>query len=172
MEWADACRWLKQKGTAYAPAEVIRDIAQRFPWLSGWIDFHPADEPLTFGDWVVSCWRVNHGHNGYAYAYRFENRKTGFKWAYCSDSINLNEGEKAPLRGLDLLVLGTSFYEEPYPFETRSVYDVVEAIELHSELAPGRMLLTHLSHDIDVERNDGLPNGMEFARTGMSTELD
>ena len=35
VEWADACRWLKQKGTAYAPAEVIRDIAERFPWCRG-----------------------------------------------------------------------------------------------------------------------------------------
>jgi phosphoribosyl 1,2-cyclic phosphate phosphodiesterase len=172
VEWADACRWTKERGTAYAPAEVIREILGRFPWLTGWIDFKPADEPLEIGLWTIRSWRVYHGHNGYAYAYRFENRETGYAWAYCSDSIGLDEEQKAPLAGADLIVLGTSFYEEPFPYSTRSVYDVMEALELNEELRPGEMLLTHMSHDIDLRHDYGLPGGVQYAAAGLRRVLE
>lgn len=171
VEWADACRRTKQKGTAFAPAEVIPAILDRFPWLESWIDFLPCDEPLRLGSWTIRCWRVNHGHNGYSYAYRFEQAETGLSWAYCSDAIGLDDGMKAPLRGCRLVILGTSFYEEPYSYETRSLYDVKEAIELQRELQPGELLLTHLSHDIDLMRDYGLPAGMAFAQTGLTRRI-
>ncbi|OXM16437.1 MBL fold metallo-hydrolase [Paenibacillus herberti] len=171
IEWADACRWTKEKGIAYAPQEVIDEIKGRFPWLDRWIEFRAADEPLQFGSWTVSCWRVYHGHNGYAYAYRFEQKSTGYAWVYCSDSIGLDESQKRPMMNCELIVLGTSFYKEPYPFHTRSVYDVKEALELLLELQPAEMLLTHLSHDIDSTRNYELPAGVHFASSGLERSL-
>ncbi|MCM3748935.1 MBL fold metallo-hydrolase [Paenibacillus pasadenensis] len=169
IEWADACRWTKQKGEAIAPREVIAEILARFPWLDRWIDFLPADEPLQIGSWTVSSWRVHHGHNGYAYAYRFQQKD--FAWAYCSDSIGLDDNQKEPLRNCRLIVLGTSFFEEPYPYHTRSVYDVKEALQLREELQPGEMLLTHLSHDIDLTRDYELPDGIGFALSGTERSL-
>lgn len=171
VEWADACRWTESRGQAYAPSEVIGEVLGRFPWLKGHIDFHPLDEPRLFGDWEATSWRVHHGKNGYAYAFRFEHRTTGRAFAYCSDSIGLTEEQKRPFKGLDLFILGTSFYHEPFPFETRSVYDVTEAIGLMEELRPSQMLLTHLSHDIDLRTDYRLPQGMAFARTGMKVEV-
>ncbi|MGU3473276.1 MBL fold metallo-hydrolase [Paenibacillus sp. D51F] len=172
VEWADACRWTKQRGMAYAPAEVIPDILARFPWLDRWIDFTPIEEPLVIGCWSIRSWRVHHGHNGYAYAYRFDHGETGYAWAYCSDSIGLDNMQKEPLRGADLIVLGTSFYHEPYPYAGRSVYDVTEALELREELQPGEMLLTHMSHDIDLRRPYGLPDNVKYAEAGMRRILD
>ncbi|WP_128660722.1 MBL fold metallo-hydrolase [Paenibacillus sp. 598K] len=171
-EWADVCRWTGVRGEAHAPAEVIEEVLQRFPWLDRQIDFQPIDGGRTIGDWRVATWRVNHGKNGYSYAYRFDHQATGYAWVYCSDAIALTEQELAPMQGLDLLVLGTSFFREPYPFHTRSVYDVTEGIALAAQLQPSLAVFTHLSHDIDLPlRAQELPEGCMFARTGLRLEL-
>ncbi|MEV5028197.1 MBL fold metallo-hydrolase [Paenibacillus sp. LPE1-1-1.1] len=171
VEWADACRWTTKRGLAYAPSEVIKEILDRFPWLGNQIQFESFDQPIQLGKWQVSSWRVNHGKNGYAYAFRFENRDTGYKWVYCSDSIGLTDEQQAKLAALDLLVLGTSFYHEPFAYETRSVYDVLEAVELVRKWNPKRTLLTHMSHDIDLQKNYELPEQMRFAHTGLKIDL-
>lgn len=171
IEWADACRWMKKRGQAYAPSEVIKEILDRFPWLSNQIQFHSFDEPIMIGKWQAYSWRVNHGKNGYAYAFRFENIETGCTWVYCSDSIGLTDEQQKHLAHLDLLILGTSFYHEPFAYETRSVYDVVEAIELVNKWGPKRTIFTHMSHDIDLRRDYKLPGQLQFARTGMEITL-
>ncbi|NIK67971.1 MULTISPECIES: MBL fold metallo-hydrolase [unclassified Paenibacillus] len=170
-EWADACRWLGVKGEAYAPAEVIAEILQRFPWLGRNISFIPIDRPCSFGSWEVSAWKVNHGKNGYAYAFRFDQKESGIAWAYCSDSIGLTDEQQKPLHGLDLLVLGTSFYKENFRYETRSVYDVTEALELLPVWGPKKTLFTHLSHDIDLRKKYPLPSHADFALTGMEISV-
>lgn len=171
VEWADACRWMKKRGNAYAPSEVIAEITERFPWLANHIQFHSFDEPITIGKWRAISWRVNHGKNGYAYAFRFEHLTSSYSWVYCSDSIGLTEQQQLPLQKLDLLVLGTSFYHEPFAYETRSVYDVVEAAELVEKWKPKRTVLTHLSHDIDLTKEYPLPASMSFAHTGLMIEV-
>lgn len=70
--------------------------------------------------------------------------------------------------GLELLILGTSFYKEPFPIETRSVYDVTEALELLSVIQPKTSIFTHLSHDLDLSREYELPEEVTFAKTGMT----
>lgn len=170
-EWYDVCRWTGKNGEAYAPSEVIEEILQRFPWLESRINFHPFDGTLAIGKWKTMSWRVNHGKNGYAYAFRFEHAASGFSWVYCSDSIGLTEDQQKPIFGVDLLILGTSFYREPYPYDTRSVYDVTEAIQLAGKWRPKRMILTHMSHDIDLRFDYLLPSGIEFAQTGMTIDI-
>jgi len=170
-EWADACRWLDRKGTVRAPKETIEEVTIRFPWLDRSIAFHPADEGFRLGGWNARVWRVNHGHNGHAFAYRFDHAETGWSWAYCPDAIGLSETEKAPLEGLDLLVLGTSFWRETIPYERRSVHDVVEALELLRELEPREAVFTHLSHDIDLTRRHDLPENARFAEAGLTIRL-
>ena len=170
-EWYDSCRWTDSRGIAYSPSEVIGEIKGRFPWLTSRIDFRPFDEPIAIGSWLARAWRVNHGKNGYSYAFRFEHPITGYTWVYCSDAIDLTEDQQKPLLGVDLLILGTSFFHEPYPRETRSLYDVQEAIELFKEWRPKQAILTHMSHDIDIARTSALPAHVRFAEAGMSFEL-
>lgn len=168
-EWADACRWLERKGRIYAPKEVLDAINRQYPWLERNLDFHPVDEGILLAGWRVSGWKVNHGKNGYSYAYRLE--KNGYVWAYCPDSIALPPEQRLLLNGLDLLVLGTSFYHELAEFSTRSVYDVKEALELLRELKPKQTIFTHMSHDIDLRRDYALPDGVRYAVTGMNVPL-
>lgn len=171
VEWADACRWLSTQGEAFAPSEVIAEVLARFPWLQKQITFIAIDEPALFGQWEVSGWRVNHGKNGYSYAYRFEHRQSGTAWAYCSDAIGLTSEQQQPLFGLDLLVLGTSFYKENFDYETRSVYDVTEALVLIEEWRPKKVLFTHMSHDIDLRTQYSLPAHAAFAETGLEISI-
>ncbi|WP_054955881.1 MBL fold metallo-hydrolase [Paenibacillus dakarensis] len=168
-EWADACRWLGRKGNLYAPREVLEQIGRQYPWLSGHINMMEADTGITLCGWDITCWKVNHGKNGYSYAYRFE--KNGYAWVYNSDSIHLSEEEKKPLHGLDLLVLGTSFVHETAEFSTRSVYDMKEAAELLAEVKPKRAIYTHMSHDVDTRKKLDLPVGTELAAFGMVVKI-
>lgn len=170
-DWADACRWTDSIAQLYAPQEVLGEIRSRFPWAERHLMMNENDNGSEYGDWFITPWRVNHGKNGYSYAYHFENRKTLVRWAYCSDSINLTDQQKAPLSGLTLLVLGTSFVDEPYPLESRSVYDMKEGILLAEETKPVSVLFTHMSHDIDMNGNYELPPNIKLARTGMSVTL-
>lgn len=172
VEWADACRWLDMTAELRAPAEVLGDVKGRFPWVGGRLKMTACDDGWNYGGWRVTTWRVNHGKNGFAYAYRFEKQDgSGRAWAYCPDSFDLSDAEKQPLRGLSLLVLGTSFYEEPYPRDTRSLYDVREGIQLAAEVGAERTVFTHQSHDIDLRKDYGLPEGVRFALEGMTVEV-
>lgn len=167
VEWADACRWLDTTASVHAPGEVLDEVRRRFPWLENRLRMTANDEGMEYGEWIVKPWKVNHGKNGYAYAYRFDHRVSGRAWAYCSDSISLSDGEKAPLHGLELLVLGTSYFEEPFPLVSRSVYDMKEGLALAKEVGAKSVLFTHLSHDIDVRFDYGLPSHVRLAETGM-----
>ncbi|WP_238996537.1 MBL fold metallo-hydrolase [Paenibacillus pinistramenti] len=168
-EWADACRWLERKGRLYAPQEVIDIILRQYPWLDRNLELLPVDQGFTLAGWDIKGWKVNHGKNGYSYAYKLS--KPDYTWVYCSDSIGLPEDQKQPLHGLDLLVLGTSFYKEEAEYSGRSVYDMTEALELIAEVKPGRTIFTHMSHDVDLRRDYGLPAGIALAESGYTADL-
>ncbi|NOU96650.1 MBL fold metallo-hydrolase [Paenibacillus sp. LMG 31456] len=171
-EWADACRWLHKKGHVYAPEEVLQTLRRQFPWLENQLTYHDCGAGLDWGNWRIQPWKVCHGKNGFSYAYRFD--RTGaspYSWAYCSDAINLTDKEKAPLFGLQLLILGTNYYEEHADKATRSVYDMIEALELLDETKPDRALFTHMSHGVDIRTDYKLPSMVTLAVTGMRLNL-
>jgi len=168
-QFADACRWLDCKGHVYAPQDVIATINRTFSWLHANLEFHAIDEGLQFSEWDIKPWKVSHGKNGYAYAYRFNNSEAN--WVYCPDSINLQGEQKAPLYDLSLLILGTSFYDEPFDFETRSVYDVKEALDLIKDTKPKQVCFTHMSHGIDIMEAYDLPEHVRLATTGYTIQL-
>lgn len=171
VDWADCCRWREEAGLLYAPEEVLGEVRRRFPWLEAQLKMEGNDLGIRYGKWRITPWRVNHGKNGYAYAYRFDNGDSGAAWAYCSDAIALTEAQKAPLAGLKLLVLGTSYAKEPYSFDTRSVYDMEEGLRLAEELAPEAVVFTHLSHDVDAARDYGLPQHVRLAAAGLKLSV-
>ncbi|MEO3946052.1 MBL fold metallo-hydrolase [Gorillibacterium sp. CAU 1737] len=168
-EWADCCRWTKEKGILYAPAEVLTQVRERYPWLENQLHYREVDKGTRFGDWSITTKKVCHGKNGYSYAYRLQ--KAEYAFAYCPDAINLGAEEKAFLTGLDLLVLGTSYYKEEFDFHTRSVYDMTEAVELIREITPGRVYFTHMSHGVDVREPYPLPPHVSLAERGMRLPL-
>ncbi|MCL6457857.1 MAG: MBL fold metallo-hydrolase [Gorillibacterium sp.] len=168
-EWADACRWTKQKGILYAPREVLSAVRERYPWLENQLIYQAADDGLSFGGWQVTVQKVYHGKNGFAHAFRFV--KPNYSFVYCPDSISLGDEEKKFFENLDLLILGTSYYHEKFDFHTRSVYDMVEALELLKQIRPVRTLFTHMSHDVDVRRAYPLPAHVALTHRGMRVQL-
>jgi phosphoribosyl 1,2-cyclic phosphate phosphodiesterase len=168
-EWADSCRWTGRKGRLYAMPDVIGAVRERFPWVEGNLIYAAYEAGMSFGGWAIETQRVCHGKNGFSYALRFS--KDGYRWVYCPDSINLQGDEKRFLTGLDLLILGTSYYREEFDFQTRSVYDMVEAVELLGEVKPGSAVFTHMSHGVDIREAYPLPANVSLAEAGMSLEL-
>ncbi|MFC6332139.1 MBL fold metallo-hydrolase [Paenibacillus septentrionalis] len=165
-QWYDQCRYANVTPKLYAAQEVIDEIAARFPWLSSLITYVPIDEGMQLGDWRLRIWRVNHGRNGYSYAFRFDHQHTGASFVYCPDSIALTEEQQRLLLHVDVLIIGASFYQEPFPFETRSLYDVKELLELVPQWQPKKMWITHMSHAIDIRKKQSLPEHVYFAQTG------
>lgn len=170
-QWYDQCRSVESPAYLYAAQEVLNEINERFPWISREVNFVAIDDGIAFGDWNLSIWRVNHGHNGYSYAFRFEHRPDGLTWVYCPDSISLTEEQQQPLENLDLLIIGTSFYKEPFPIETRSLYDVTEVLECIKLWKPKQVRLTHLSHDINIAMTDKLPPHVQYAHIDKPIKL-
>lgn len=168
----DRARWTKLLCPVYLPEEVVPQARERFAYLERG-DFYPKYAPLkslesapgTFAGYQVRPVKVPHGWNGWSYALRFGGE--GGSWGYMSDCIGLQDLE--PWRDLDLLVLGTSFYHEAAPLEGRSVYDVLEGLELIAELKPQQTVLTHLGHGVDIRTP--LPEGVVFAQDGLVVEL-
>lgn len=168
---ADRARWTERPCPVYAPAEVLPALRERFGYLmrGAYLELAPLKalegSSRSFAGYRLTPVKVPHGFNGWAYAFRFDGPRSS--WAYVPDALGLTD--LAPWRGLALLVLGTSFYLETAPLETRSVYDVREARALIAELRPGRTVFTHLGHGVDVRKP--APPGTLYARDGLRLEL-
>ncbi|TVX94536.1 MBL fold metallo-hydrolase [Paenibacillus agilis] len=176
--YADCCRWMERRGQVYAPLEVLQTIQTMYPWLSLHITFTAIEDEWIWEDWVVTPIRVNHGKNGYSYAYRFDREvaiNSGevqtYSWLYASDAIGLDEQELKHFTELDVLILGTNFYEEPYEYHTRSVYDMVEALELIERICPRQTIFTHMSHGVDVRSDYKLPAHVKLASFGLELQV-
>jgi phosphoribosyl 1,2-cyclic phosphate phosphodiesterase len=72
--WADACRWLQRKGNLYARPDILEIIQKQYPWLRSHLHFHSLQGKGSseFLGWTLRSWKVNHGKNGYSYAFRFD----------------------------------------------------------------------------------------------------
>lgn len=167
---ADWGRWTSQTCPVYTPAEVLPQLQTRFGYLTsaGYqarTPFKSLPTRRTFAGYTVQEIRVPHGFNGFSYAFRFE--RNGKSWGYMPDCLNLSE--LGPWRGLELLVLGASFYRETAPVESRSVYDVQEATALVAELKPKKIVLTHLGHGVDGRKP--APEGLQYAFDGLVIPL-
>jgi phosphoribosyl 1,2-cyclic phosphate phosphodiesterase len=168
---ADKARWTGKVTPIYAPEEVLPQVQARFPYLrqgnyAKLTPFYALEQTIrSFAGYQVSAYKVPHGFNGFSYGFRFD--KLEASWAYVSDSIGLKD--LAPWSKLDLLVLGTSFYHEQAPYQGRSVYDVLEAVELLKQLKPKETIFTHLGHGIDSRKPS--PEGCRYASDGMIIQL-
>ena len=166
-------RWTRKTCPIYAPEEVLQQLKTRFGYMTKGnygtttplLRLDTQDTLRTFAGYEVTAIKVPHGYNGFSYAFHFQ--RGGARWGYMPDCLGLEDGE--PWRDLDLLILGTSFYEEEATLEKRSVYDVQEAVDLIGELTPKRTIFTHLGHGVDIRKP--APEGARYAFDGLSVDL-
>ncbi|PTA68934.1 MBL fold metallo-hydrolase [Deinococcus arcticus] len=157
----------------YAPASVIPALRERFGYafrLRSPVQVWPK-EGVWLGGVQVRAFAVPHGANGQSHAFRLDG--PGWAAAVMTDAIDVPQETAALwLSGLDLLVLGTSFADESAaPHASRSVYDVREALTLPWAHAARRVVLSHLSHGVDVRGAGELPPGWRYAGDGLSLPL-
>ncbi len=88
--------------------------------------------------------------------------------AYLTDCNAIPPTVEERLRGLEVLIV------DGLRFKTHEThFNISQALAAAARLAPGRTLLTHLSHDIDYRRHStGLPAGTEFAYDGQRLHLN
>ena len=162
----DWTRWTGRSCPVYAADEVGEQLKARYGYLLSEQSDYTARLSLrriegasrSFAGYRATAFRVPHGFNGWSYALRFDGG--GATWAYMPDCLGLVD--LTPWRDLDLLVLGTSFYHETAPIETRSVYDVLEASKLVEELKPRRVVFTHMGHGVDRRKRPPAPATYAF----------
>jgi phosphoribosyl 1,2-cyclic phosphate phosphodiesterase len=170
----DYLRWEGANTQIYAPVSVVPQLEQRFAYVfTGKYAnrFHAFPENLELHGWKVNAFEVPHGFNGNANAFKLErNRKT---WVYCSDSIGLSdEILEQHFQNLELLILGTSFWDESNAnYAGRSVYDVLEALEIVKKIKPVKTVFTHLGHGVDARDAIKLPENVSLAHDGLKLEL-
>lgn len=168
---SDACLWSGQEVTVRAPVVVLEEIKRRYPWVGRSITFAAIDDGWHWNSWRVSVWSVSHGANGRSHAYRFDHPSYAF--AYCPDCFRLTEEELAPMRGVDLLIIGASHLDESSsPAARRSLYSVREIAGLLPEFEVGRVIVTHLSHTVPAAGAPDLPIGMILASDGLEVPLE
>lgn len=90
------------------------------------------------------------------------------KVAYITDVNRLEAAELDKLRGLDVLVLNALRKEDHI-----SHYSLPQALEVITELKPGKAFLTHLSHQMGLheEVQQELPANVFLAWDGLTVEV-
>jgi phosphoribosyl 1,2-cyclic phosphate phosphodiesterase len=120
---------------------------------------HHAPEPFTLLGARVVPLRLRHGV--------FD--VLGFRFgdiAYCTDTNNIPPDSMERLHGLDTLILDGLRWEL-HPTH----YTIEQALEVITELAPRRAILTHIAHQVLHARDMlRLPDGVEFAVDGLTIE--
>ncbi len=87
--------------------------------------------------------------------------------AYCTDVSRIPAASRAPLEGLDVLVLD-ALRLEPHP----NHFSLAEALEAIAELKPRQAYLTHLSHGFDHGLTEAtLPAGVALGYDGLALEF-
>jgi phosphoribosyl 1,2-cyclic phosphate phosphodiesterase len=149
----------------YGPPAAMAGIRRNFSYIFNG-EVKPGFRPLLVpwdlaGDFVLCGLPIQpillqHGAEQ-ACGYRIG----GF--AYITDCNGIPEESMARLRDLDLLVIdGLRFRSHPTHFS------IPEAIEMAGRLAARRTVLTHLSHEVEHQRDQAsLPQGVELAYDGQ-----
>lgn len=151
----------------YCNQRVGNEIKNRFPYAFADVrypgapafDLHEIDnKPFQVLDTMITPIEVMH-HQIAIFGYKFKNL------AYITDASFISEKEKEKLKNLDVLILNAIRKFDPHPAH----FILPDAIELHEELKPKQLFLTHISHHLglhDVE-DKLLPTGMHLAYDGL-----
>jgi len=133
--------------------------AHRYPGVPK-IELHEihAGEPLTIGDITAMPIRVMHGQLPIL-GYRFGT------FAYITDMKTIDDDQLPLLTGVETLVVNALRFDKPH----HSHQLVDDAIAFARRVGARRTLLTHMCHDIGLQRvvNAQLPTGVELAYDGQ-----
>ncbi len=157
---------------AYANAETLADIAQRFGYVftplppkaknifKPWLIPTPIEDRFAVGGLEVTAFDQDHGFS----------RTTGFRFgraAYSTDVLELPEASLAQLQGLDLWIVGCLL---DLPHSTHA--HIAKALAWREIVKPKHMVITHMSGRLDYARlAASLPDGVEPAYDGMVLTL-
>ncbi len=87
-------------------------------------------------------------------------------FAYLTDCSAIPDSSLPLLEGLDLLIIdGLRWTDHPFH------YNIEGAIAAAGKLNAGRIILTHLTHEVAYSEGDKLPPRFEFAFDGMEFDL-
>lgn len=119
------------------------------------------NKPFSIGDLEIIPIRGYH-YKLPVFGFRFG------KIAYVTDVNRLEETEKDKLRDLDILVINALRKEEHI-----SHYNLSQALDLISDVKPGKAYLTHLSHQMGFyeEVQKELPEHVFLAYDGLELEV-
>ncbi|WP_210149777.1 MBL fold metallo-hydrolase [Chryseobacterium scophthalmum] len=151
----------------YCLSRVGQEVKNRFPYAFADIrypgapafDLHEINhEKFTVLDTEITPIEVTH-YKISILGYKFK------KLAYITDANFISDLEKEKLQDLDVLILNCIRKFDPHPAH----FVLADVINLHNELKPKKLFLTHISHHFglhDIE-NKLLPDGMYLAYDGL-----
>jgi len=118
-------------------------------------------EPIDVLGMPIQPMRLLHGPRFEVLGFRFGNM------AYCTDTNCIPETSMQHLEGLEVLVLDCLRRKSH-----TTHFGLNETLEVADRLQPKRMLLTHLSHDMEHDEiSASLPTGVELAYDGLQIPL-
>lgn len=159
----------------YGSKESVDAIARNFGYIfgdggsidsGGWkpdLTLNTIDTTTEICALEVTPVELTHGRS-VVLGYRLNN------FAYLTDCNAIGEASLELLRGqasIDTLVIG-ALRQRPHP----SHFSIGEAIEASKAIGAKRVILTHMGHGIDYDKETKLlPTGVELAYDGMSFEV-
>ncbi len=157
--------------TVYGPAQVLEDIAKRFPYAVGENPWRGGLPQLILksitadGVWVgpfhVLPVPMEHGCRS-VYGYRIGS------FAYLTDCKTISQEGYGLLAGVDTIIID-ALRKAPHPTHM----NIDEAIEAGRRLGARRVCFTHMTHRIShAALAAELPSGFEPAYDGMTIEFD
>lgn len=158
----------------YGSPETLGGLARMFPWAfagessqRGYVrpEARSFDGPFEFGGLKITPVEVDHGRIR-THGFRFDHSSFG-SLAYLPDVKTIPPESMELLRGLGLLVI------DGLRQESHSTHlSIPEALEIIEDVAPGKSILTHLSHEIKWEEtNANLPANVSLAYDGLSLKF-
>ena len=156
----------------YGSAESMEAITQTFSYIFDPLTFvgggipslkrHVVEAPFTVEGVEFTPVLVKHGSCIGCYGYRFGDI------AYIPDVKEIPVASKALLQNLDLLIIDCLRPDTPH--STHLI--LPEVLALAEELAPNRVLTTHMTHNIHyLEDKKRVPHNIDFAYDGLQLEL-
>lgn len=126
----------------------------------GILDFQAQTQLLPFTLGTVQVTPLPLAHSKMTFGYLFQNNKGCI--AYLTDTKGLPDNTLVTLEqhSIDLLVIDCSF---PPQKESSQHNNLTDILEINQKLQPKRIILTHISHDMDIwlaEHNNSLPDSI------------